>query len=165
MDFEQAIETQRLRLLRLVAGLIVLLGFLSVGPVARGFSVSVCRFVGSVLSRAEAAARYLVMAQAHSMVAQSGFHVRQSQLSACFERVFAADESDLSVAECQRRMRVLRAVLKDLPRSARSLLRQIAKHARRTGRVLPVSPRPEARLPAPLCAWRLAQARIERPPG
>jgi len=69
VDIERALETQRLRLLRMVAGLVVLVGFLSAHPVSRGFSIWTCRFVGSILSRAEAAARYLVIAQARMLKA------------------------------------------------------------------------------------------------
>jgi len=162
VNFEQAIEIQRLRLLRVVAGLIVLLGVLSLGPISQCFSVSVCRFTASILSRAEAAARYLVIAQARAMLSQSGNSVTESQLLACLDRVFAANENEISLADGLKRLRVLRAVLKNLPRAASRLLHQIAKRARSTGRAQVLLPFPELR--EGLRDWELTSARVERPP-
>ena len=164
MDFERTIETQRLRLLRLVAGLVVLVGFLSVGPVSRRFSIWTCRYVGSVLSRAETAARYLVIAQAHRMVADSGFDVDRRQISDCLTHAFVADEASVSVSACKRRLKVLRAVLTNVPHHALRLLRRIEKWSRRAMGVERASPCPDARLSASLCERRLAGIRIERPP-
>lgn len=163
MGFERALDIQRLRLLRIIAGLVLLLGFLSVGPVSRGFSVWACGFVGSVLARAEAAARYLVIAHAYRLAARGGFDVDRKQLAACAARVSIAD-ADVSLADCQRRLRVLRMVLKDLPRAALRLLRQIVKQARRTGAERAFLPAPEVRLLGSPCDWRLARTRIDRPP-
>jgi len=157
VDFEQAIETQRLRLLRILTGLVVLVGVLSAYPVSRCFSVSVCQFVGSILLRAETAARYLVIAQARMMGARRGIDVGFSESLA-----FIADDADVSVSECQRRLRALRAVLMDLPRCVLRLLRRIKKQSR--VRV----PRPslcsDARISRFLRGWRLAGTRVERPP-
>jgi len=163
VDFEQTIETQRLRLLRVVAGLALLLGVLSLGPISRCFSISVCQFAAAILSRSEAAARYLVIAQARAMLGQSGIRVTQNQLFACHERVFVADENDVSLADGQRRLRVLRAVLKDLSRAAYRLLHQIAKQAKRTGTRAALL-FPIIRLDAALCDWQLIRTRVERPP-
>jgi len=125
VDFERTLETQRLRLLRLVAGLVLLIGFLSVGPVSRGFSVAICRYVGSVLSRAEMAARYLVIAQAHRMVALGAFQGQRSQISESLAHAFVKTHADVSPSECQRRLKALRALLLDLPaRDARICLRR-----------------------------------------
>ena len=164
MDLERTLETQRLRLLRLVAGLVVLVGVLSVGPVSRVFSVLICRYVGSVLSRAEEAARYLVIAHAYRVVARSGFDVDRSLISESLDRAVSADCADVSLPACRRRLKVLRAVLADLPRHALRLLCRIEKQNRRTMRVDHSSPCPNARLSASLCQWRLAGNRIERPP-
>lgn len=163
VNFEEVIETQRLRLFRVVTGLIVLLGVLSLSPISRCFSVSVCQFTASILSRAEAAARYLVIAQARAMLAPSGARVTQSQLSACLDRVFVADENNVSLANSQRRLRVLRAILRNLPRAACRLLHQTAKHLRRTGRERATLPFPEASLRAALRDWQFTSL-IERPP-
>jgi len=129
VDFERALETQRL----------------------------------SILSRAEAAARYLVIAQARMMLEQSGVSVTQNQLTACLDRVFVTDENDVSLADGQRRLRVLRTLLKDLSSAAYRLLRRIEKHAKRTG-IRAALPFPLSRLQAALRDWQLTSARIERPP-
>jgi len=164
VDFEQAIETQRLRLLRIVAGLIILLGVLSLGPVSRGFSVWTCRFVESILSRAEAAARYLIIAHAYQMIARSGMDLNRKQISESLAREFATDGADVSLSECQRRLKVLRAVLKDLPRAALRLLRLIEKQSRRAMSTDQPSRFPHSRLSTSLHDWRLAGMRIERLP-
>jgi len=164
VDFERTMETQRLRLLRLVAGLIVWLGFLSVGPVSRGFSEWACGFVGSVLSRAETAARYLVIAQAHQMAARIGFDGDRRQISESFAGAFVTDDPDVSLLECQRRLKALRAVLMDLPLHALRLLRRIEKQRRRAMRADQASPDMDADISESLCQWRLAGNRIERPP-
>jgi len=164
VDFERTLETQRLRLLRLVAGLVLLIGFLSVGPVSRGFSVAICRYVGSVLSRAEMAARYLVIAQAHRMVALGAFQGQRSQISESLAHAFVKTHADVSPSECQRRLKALRALLLDLPSHALRLLRRIEKQNRRKGRTDLPSPHPETPLFASLFNWRLAENRIERPP-
>jgi len=164
VDFETALETQRLRLLRLVAGLIVLLGVLSVGPVSRGFSSWTCHFVGSILSRAEAAARYLVIAHAHRMVARSGLDVERSQISGTLASSFAADDAVVSVSECLRRLTVLRGVLMDLPRAALRLLRRIEKQGRRAMQTHRPPFCADTDFSASLRDWRLAGTRIERPP-
>jgi len=148
----------------MVAGLIVLLGVLSVGPVSRGFSDWACRFVGSILSRAEAAARYLVVAHAYRMIACSGVGTDANQISESLALAFAADDADVSLSACQTRLRVLRAVLMDVPRCASRLLRRIEKQARRAGRTRRPSAFVAPLLSTSLRDWRLAEMRIERPP-
>ena len=164
MDLERGIETQRLKLLRLVAGLVVLLGLLSVGPVSRVFSVSVCAFVGSILSRAEAAAKYLVIAQARLIVARRGMNWDRSRFSDPRARIFVADQIDVSLADCRARLKALRAVLMNLPRHALRLVRRIEQQIR--GAAAPNWPLRSAvrRRSVSLCDWRLATRRIERPP-
>ena len=161
MDFEEIIETQRLRLLRLVAGLVVLVGFLSLGPVSRGFSVWSCHFVGSILSRAEAAGRYLVIAQARMIVAREGVAIDRSAFEDALARVVPVDSAESSLSECRGRLMALRALLLNLPRYARHLLRQIARRTRSSDQP---ALRPAARCSVTLRDWRLAAARIERPP-
>lgn len=157
MDIERALETQRLRLLRMVAGLVVLVGFLSAHPVSRGFSIWTCRFVGSILSRAEAAARYLVIAQARMMDARNGIDVSFSESLA-----LVTDDADVSPTEYQRRLKALRAILMDLPRHALRLLRRIEKQSRVDTHQ--PSPYPDTRLSTSCHDWRLAGNRIDRPP-
>ena len=151
MDLERGIETQRLRLLRILAGLVVLLGFLSVGPVSRGFSGAVCGFVGSVLSRAEAAARYLVIAQARLIVARRGMDWDRSRFSDARARIFVADETDVSLAECRARLSALRAILTNLSRHALRVIRRIEKRMRGADCPDRLSPRPAEPSLAPLC--------------
>jgi len=163
VDKEQAIETQRLRLLRLVVGLVFAVGFLSVGPVSRGFSVWACGFVGSVLSRAELATRYLLVAHAQIIMARRGFGWDGNRFSVPLPCEFEVPAAEMSVADCLARLRALRAVLKDLPRHALRLIRRIEKQLRRVRADRP-KPHPDARFSAPLHALRLPESRIERPP-
>lgn len=164
MDFEQALETQRHRLLRIIAGLVVLLGFLSAAPISRNFSVWVCGFVGSVLARAELAARYLVIAQAYRMAARSGFKGDRDQIRASLNHAVKHDEADMSPSACRRRIKVLRAMLMDLPRQAHRLLRRVEKQCRRKGRKDRSAPRPDTTPSGSLHETRRAKTRIERPP-
>ena len=164
MDFERTLEAQRLKLLRIVAGLFVVVGVLSVGPVSRGFSVWVCGFVGSILSRAEAAARCLVFARASSMIAGSGIELDRSRLLESFAHAFVESETEVSLPDCRVRLKDLYAVLTDLPRHAVRLIRRARKHMRRTIRVDQFLPRWDRNHPAPLCVWNLTKTRIERPP-
>jgi len=158
---ERAIDTQRLRLLRLVAGLLVAVGILSVGPVSRGFSIWACEFVGSILSRAEVATRYLVVAQARRIAALRGGTVEMSRFSVPFAPEFPLCETQTTVRDLRLRLRALQAVLTNLPRHALRLMRRIGKR-RRSG--AQVSPRPSTLFSGTLFDWRLAGIRIERPP-
>ena len=164
MDREQAIETQRRRLLRLVAGLIAAVGFLSVGPVSRSFSVWACGFVGSILSRTEAAVRYLVIAEARGMMAGRGVAFDCSSFTESLSRASDEPEAHPSFADCRARLRALQAVLTDLPRHALRLVRRIEKQNRRAVCADRPLSRPDALLSAFLCTWRLAENRTERPP-
>ena len=163
MDTVRAIDSQRLRLLRLLVGLVVALGFLSVGPVSRGFSAWVCGLVGSVLSRAELAGRYLVIAQARLMAARNGDDLEYSRFAGAFTSEFTACETELSPCDLRQRLKALQEVLMDLPRHALRLLRRIGKHMRSASGSHDV-PCFDPRLPGALRAWRLAGNRIERPP-
>ncbi len=164
MDFERALETQRLKLLRLVAGLVVLVGVLSLGPISRGFSITVCRFVGAMLSRAETAAQYLVIAQARLMDSRSGMAIGQSQFSESLARAFPAEEKDVSLSDCRERLKALLAVLTHLPRHAARLIRRIEKQMRDSARTYPLSPHSDECLSGVLDGLRLVGPRIERPP-
>lgn len=161
---EQAIETQRLRLLRLLAGLLVAIGFLSVGPVSRGFSALACGFFGSILSRAEAAAGYLVIAQARQIAVCMGLDVDRSRFSMPLSPEFSACEADTSLFDIRQRLCALQAVLMNLPRHALRLLRRIEQAARRGACADRVLPRPGADLSVSRHPERLAVNRIERPP-
>ncbi len=162
MDIERTLETQRLKLLRIVAGLLVLVGVLAVGPVSRRFSVWTLGFVGSILSRAEAAARYMTVTQACLMADRCGLGVDRRQIAVPVVPVIAANDTVLSTDECRRRLRVLRATLSNLPRHALRLLRQIARRIHRSAKGC--SPRVVICRSAAIQAWQHATKRIERPP-
>ncbi len=165
MDFEQTLETQRLRLLRIVAALVVAVGVLALGPVSRGFSEWTLGFVGSILSRAEAAARYLLIAQARSMVFRSNSDLDTHQIFEMFAPDLAPDETDVSLSEYQRRLKALHAVLMDLPFHAARLLRRFEKQMRRAaGSKGQLSRLPHLDQSPLFCAWHLTANRIERPP-
>ncbi len=166
MDIEQTLETQRHRLLRIVAGLVVLVGVLAVGPVSRRFSDWTLGFVGSVLSRAEAAARYLLITQACLIISRNGLDLDRRRIPEFLAPVVIVDDdgTDISLTNCQGRLRALRAVLMDLPRYAGRLLRRMEKQVRRTTSGDQASPRPEQNQSALLGRWRLAAKRVERPP-
>jgi len=162
VNFERSLETQRLKLLRIVAGLLFAIGFLSVGPVSRGFSVWVCGCVESVLSRAELAARYLVIAQARLIAAQHGLDFDVHRFSETLAPVDAPLGTEPSVAECRARLWALRAVLMNVRRHALRVLRRIEKQVSDSNRVSP--PRFDPCRSSTLCARRRAAVRIERPP-
>lgn len=164
MDIERTFETQRLRLLRIVAGLFVVVGFLAVGPVSRGFSDWIARYVGSILSRAESATRYLVITRASVIVSRYGLKVDPRLLSKSLDPELLAGKPDVSLSDCRRRLKVLRAILTDLPRHALHLLRRIEKRMRRALCAASLSPCPDLYSWARLCCWRLTINRIERPP-
>lgn len=162
MELKRTLETQRLRLLRFVAGLLVLIGFLALGPISRGFSARLCGYVGSLLSQVDAAARCLVVAQACLIASRRGMTLDRGRLAA-FAAGRMVEDADISPAECRRRLVALCRVLLDLPRHALRLLHRIEKQARRTGRVRSW-PCPTRAAPANPRAWRHAAPRIERPP-
>jgi len=164
VDIERTLETQRLRLLRIVAGLVLIVGILAVGPVSRRFSDWTLGFVGSVLSRAEAAMRYLVITQACLMIDRSGLGLERRQIPVSLFSPQAVVDTDVSLMECRRRLKLLRAMLMDLPRYALRLLRRIAKRDRRGRGGDQVPPRAGQMRSAFLSRWQLAANRIERPP-
>ena len=161
MDIERTLETQRLKLLRMVAGLLLVVGVLAIGPVSRRFSDWTLGFVGSVLSRAEAAAKYLVIVQARLIASRSGIEIDEGRIFERLARVSLDDDVDFSLFQCRRRLKRLRAILMDIPHHAARLLHRIEKLMRRTDRRLP---RAATWLSLTLHDWRLAGHRIERPP-
>lgn len=162
MTTEQTLETLRLRLLRLVAGLLFVLGFLSVGAGSRGFSDWVFGYVGSVLSRAELAVRYLLIAQAKALGSQRGYEATHAMLSEALAQTRPVPEDTLTLADCRARLRALQAVLENVPRHALRLLRRISRQICGTGFAEALSL--ETWGCTFLRGWRLAAQRIERPP-
>ncbi len=160
MSIEQAIETQRLRLLRLVAGLLAAVVFLSVGPLPRLFSST----VSYILIRAEAAAQYLLIAYAGLIVDKKQSAINRAQLLE-YAPAISLEEKAFSPVCLRRRLIALRKVLEDLPRYALRLLHRIEKHIRRAQ---PISRTKATPFPADtlkvFCVKRLTGNRIERPP-
>ena len=89
-------------------------------------------FLGSVLSRAELAAQQLVFVSA-SMQARPGFTWVRSETLAFDDNNVASSSGDdaLATKALVRRMRALHALLEDLPRRGRRLLRRQAKRCLR----------------------------------
>jgi len=162
---EQAIETQRLRLLRIIAGLLTLVAVASMGPVSRMFPLHVRSFVWSILSRAELAAANLVIAQAGVFATLSRNEVDRARLFHCAAiRNAHAPERDVipALTILRRRLRILRNILEHLPHHGMRLLRRAARH--RKARIR--QPRADyalSRVPT-LDDMRLVLDRVERPP-
>ena len=127
MDMEQALETQRFKLLRLLAGLAVVVGFLFVAPIAPAWSRWIRGYVFSLLRRAEPAAQSLVLVQACVLAKGCGEAVDVSRLARRSFPGEADDEALPSLAALSRRMDALRRVLEDLPRHGRRLLQRAMK--------------------------------------
>jgi len=118
VDLERALDTQRVRLLRLVTGWAILLGALSVGPLALPVPRWVRAFFETVLIRAELAAQYLLYTCA--VIDGKGDVVEGGPAA----RVCRAAEAETpSVEALLHRMKVLCEVLDHLPRHARRLVR------------------------------------------
>ena len=157
MDVTQAIETQRLRLLRLVTGWMALLGFLSAGPVALPLPRWVRAFFESALIRAECAAQYVV--QASALMQASGGLVARAPMP----RAAREEEGDVpSVRDLIRRMEALRDLLENLSRSARRLLKVRAVAGEAFDWSVARAAEPCDRIMAGDKDW--AVPRIERPP-
>ena len=118
MDLERSLETQRVKLLRLMAGWVAVLGVLTFGPVALPAPRWVRACFDAVLTRAELATQFLVRASA-LMHGADGLMV--SPLVACARKQQDADVPSAQVLFA--RMEALRDVLTNLPRYARRLLR------------------------------------------
>lgn len=164
---EQALEIQRLKLLRLLAGWIAVVEWVLVAPFIGGLPHWMRVFLGSVLTRAELAAQQLIFVSA-CVQARPGFALARSG-SVAFDASGAEDGSTdevLATKALVRRMKALHVLLEDLPRQGRRLLRRAAKRRscavadgwRRLG---------EERFTVAPCGMRdkaLPTRRIERPP-
>ena len=118
VDLKRALETQRVKLLRLVTGWVVMLGILSGGPLAVPLPRWVRAFFETLLIRAEYAAQDLVRVSTY-LQANSGLVDPVGLPRPCSE----PNEDVPSALELIQRMKALRDVLEDLPRHARRLLR------------------------------------------
>ena len=123
MNVERALETQRVKLLRLLTGWFAVVVLLSAGPLALPLPVWFRSFLAGVLTRAEFAAQCLVRVsvclQAHGGgcgaydVPRSDFALGSDE-----ELRDALPSSEVLI----RRMNALRDLLENLPRHARRLL-------------------------------------------
>jgi len=124
-----AIHTQRLALLRLLAGWEVVLGMLSHPVFADRVTWPVRAFLSSLLFRAELAAGYLVVAAARALVLRGdvqtdGFDAL-TQADAMAASLCGAAEGNgdaVPVARLRARVASLKHVLSNLPRAALRLL-------------------------------------------
>ncbi len=164
MDIERTLETQRHRLLRIVAGLIVVIGVLAVGPVSRRFSDWTLGFVVSVLSRAEAAARFMLITQACLIISRNGLDLDRHRISEVLAPDMRGNETGMSLFECQKRLKILHIILRDLPRCALRLIRRMEKLLRHSSKAGQSSPRLDQDSLALSGDDALPANRIERPP-
>ena len=118
MDLKRALETQRVKLLRLLTGWIFLLGVLSVGPLALPVPRSVRTYFETWLIRAECAAQYIFQASALMQGVGGVASTKRPMLRSNHE-----EEGDVPSARALiRRMNALRDLLENLPRYPRRLL-------------------------------------------
>jgi len=160
---ERALEIQRVKLLRLLAGWFAIVGFLSAGPLRLELPRWMRAFFAALLIRAEFAAQSLVWVAA--CVAAKKTASPSTQLHAAslpFIKPIASGDPVPSTQALLHRMKALMALLENLPRHGLRLLRR---------RV-----RGKSKQPRLAAEWRsdsgsslsrvrgLADQRIDRPP-
>ena len=118
MDVERALETQRMKLLRLLARWAVVLEILAGGPLALPVPRWVRAFIDTLLTRAEYAAQILVKVSGR-LQSTSGL---ADPINAPRPLCPQTDDAP-SVQALIRRIAALREMLENLPRHARRLLR------------------------------------------
>ena len=150
---ERALETQRLALLRVLAGLAMALRLVSFAPVVSMLPRWVRLHVSSVLMRSEVASQSLVY------VAACVYFGHRGDWPGMPTQVEAVPEDGFSSEVLLRRIAALRAVLQDLPRYAKRLMTRRKETRETTYREWP--PLNVEMLPPPPFPL---QARIERPP-
>jgi len=163
LSVEQGIAIQRLRLLRLVAGLLLSIAVLSVAPFSMNCRRHVRGWVFSFLTRAESAAQALVIAQAAVVARRRGLRFASQSFFGSGEKPVAepalSDELLPSFGALRQRLRALRALLENLPRRGLRLLRRVIGERAGQG-----DERAVFYCDPPLHAFRLATDPIERPP-
>ena len=126
MDMEAALETQRLRLLRLLAGLAFALRLVSVVPVGSMAPQWTRRYVAWVLLRAEMAVQCLVFGTAVLLYGRGFVKAAGCSAPALTSLENGANDA-VPAALLSGRIARLRRVLRDLPRYARRLVRRCLK--------------------------------------
>jgi len=157
VETERALETQRAKLLRLLAGWLALVGLMSGGPLRIEVPRWLRVFLVSLVTRAELAAQSLVVVAACVAARNGGRALELHPASLPFKRLVSPVDDVPSTQELLRRMTALRALLENLPRHGMRLLRRARQ---KTGRSMwwivceaAISPH-----------LVLADSRIERPP-
>lgn len=168
VEIERALEIQRAKLLRLLAGWLVIVEWMPFAPFVGDAPRWLRSFLGALVTRAEFAAQSLVIVSAR-LQAQNGrgILVMAQSRSFAFANVDASRFGDVPSSKAlAHRMRALRALLEDLPRAGHRFLRRCED--RRTAQASDAA-RPFEREPFALSPERLLRAapferRIERPP-
>lgn len=130
VGIERAIQTQRNALLRLLAGWLALMLMLSALPVSPVWTRRVRVFLSGFVGVAEAAARYLVIAQARVIARRLGMTdpVRDARLVFDSSPLRCSEGGEpLTLAELRVRMLALRCLLKHLPGRGLRLLQRLLK--------------------------------------
>ena len=127
VGLERALETQRVRLLRLLSGWFAVVAVLSGGRLAVPLPLWVRVFFDDLLIRAELAAQYMVQVSAR-MQARGDFAMAEGVFVQPARVALAPDEVP-STDALMGRMRALRRVLRELPRYGRRLLRRLRGRA------------------------------------
>ena len=155
MEMERALETQRIGLLRILSGLVFALAFVSHLPAVSMVPSWVRSYVTSVLVRAEAAVASLVFVSACVLFDRAAVFSmdRPSWLSA------DEHDDDPGIENLLRRITILRAVLADLPRYAKRLVRPCS-----TKTVMPLVDDPTINADPVMPKPEPCRARLERPP-
>ena len=168
MAIEQGLENQRTKLLRLLAGWLVIAEWLPVAPFVGELPRWLRSFLGLLVTRAEFAAQSLVFVSAR-LQAQSGL----GEWIGPQPDAFAVDETNgwilddvPSTGVLLHRMKALRALLDDLPRAGRRLWRRCKKRQPSLLRVGAWS-RDEEWFPVArngVCRKKSFKRRLKRPP-
>lgn len=133
MEIGRRLETQRLALLRLVAGWLAGFAVLYVVPLAPAWSRRVRHYLHGLLQDAEAAAQFLVIARAHLIAkARGGADWPMLRPALPLSAPLANGEEPPSMAELRARLRALRFLLRNLPRHGLRKLRRMAGDAPKT---------------------------------
>lgn len=158
---ERALETQRVKLLRLLVEWFAIVGFLSLGPLRVELPRWLRAFLASLLIRAELAAQNLICVAA-CVAANKGMGQSAAPRVASLPYVKPNDSDDTvpSTQALIRRMKALRGLLENLSRHGlRMLRRRAGTKSKRARAVWPIGcehslSRDQA----------LADPRIDRPP-
>ncbi len=168
VEIERALETQRVKLLRLLAGWISVVAFVTAGPFVGELPRWFRSFLESVLMRAEYAAQNLVFVSA-CLSAKTGLQgALEGPASLQPDDRCEVNEAETAVPSTEallRRMKALLTLLQDLPRHGMRSARSVSKREpARTARHGISEDREQTSETSALLIWRVAMPRVERPP-